>query len=69
MQLIQRNALLRALSACAKMLRPSRKNETFEGTASLPLTPHIAQDIGLSPSEIERLRHRWPSQSTHHPYL
>lgn len=69
MQLIQNNALLRALLSCVKMFRVIRDSTTIEGTAPPPLTAHIARDIGLTPSEIEQMRHRWPSQSTHHPYL
>jgi len=69
MQLIHTNALLRALTTCAKIFRQSPSKEEIEGTAMPPLTTHIARDLGLSPSELEQMRHRWPSQSTRHPYL
>ncbi|MEO1557418.1 MAG: hypothetical protein AAFS01_13375 [Pseudomonadota bacterium] len=69
MQLIHTNALLRALSTCAKIFHFAPSKETIEGTALPPLTAHIARDIGLNPSELEQMRHRWPSQSTRHPYL
>lgn len=69
MQLTRNNALRRALTSCAKILQLTRPHETPSGTAPPPLTPHIARDIGLSPSEVEQMRHRWPSQSTQHPYL
>ncbi|MEQ3709127.1 MAG: hypothetical protein ABNH38_03250 [Tateyamaria sp.] len=69
MQLIHSNALLRALNTCAKIFRHASSKEAIEGTALPPLTAHIARDIGLSPSELEQMRHRWPSQSTRHPYL
>ncbi|WP_299621007.1 hypothetical protein [uncultured Tateyamaria sp.] len=69
MQLIKSNALLRGLSTCAKIFRWWRSTNIPEGTAPPPLTPHIARDIGLSPSTQARMRHRWPSQSTQHPYL
>lgn len=69
MQLTQSNAFLRALFTCAKIFRPDAKSEAPTGTAPPPLTPHIARDIGLSPSMQEQMRHRWPSQSTQHPYL
>ena len=69
MELIQTNALWRALSACAKFFQTRHTDPDHDVGAPPPLTPHIARDIGLSPSEIERMRHRWPSQSTQHPYL
>ncbi len=69
MQLTHSNALLRALLSCAKIFRKSTERDTVEGTAPAPLTPHIARDIGLSPSTQEQMRHRWPSQSTQHPWL
>lgn len=69
MQLIRSNALLRALETCAKIFRSSAKRPEPEGTAPPPLTPHIARDIGLSASTVARMRHRWPSQSTQHPWL
>ena len=69
MQMIHTNALLRALNTCAKIFRQAPRKEAIEGTALPPLTAHIARDIGLNPSELEQMRHRWPSQSTRHPYL
>jgi len=69
MQLTRQNALLRAQAFCAKIWQQTRRKPTPKSTGLLPLTPHIARDIGLSPGEVERLRHRWPSQSTRHPYL
>jgi len=69
MQLTRSNALWRALSSCAKFFHFSGRTTTPKGTVLPPLNPHIARDIGLTPSEQERLRHRWPSQSTQHPYL
>lgn len=69
MQLTRQNALLRAQSICAKIWQYARRKPATKGTALPPLNPHIAQDIGLTPSEQEILRHRWPSQSTHHPFL
>lgn len=69
MILAKSNALSRALSICAKILHIDRKPSKPVGSTAMPLDPHIARDIGLTPSEVERLRHRWPSQSTQHPYL
>ncbi|MEL6452934.1 MAG: hypothetical protein AAFQ19_16900 [Pseudomonadota bacterium] len=69
MQLTRSNALLRALSACAKLFHLPRRRPARPGPSLPPLSPHIARDIGLSPSDEARLRHRWPSQSTQHPYL
>ena len=31
------------------------------------LNDHLARDIGLSPAHLEELRHKWPSETTHHP--
>jgi len=69
MQLTRQKALLRARIFCAKIWQNVRRRPVPKGTGLLPLTPHIARDIGLTPGEAERLRHRWPSQSTRHPYL
>ncbi|WP_415401579.1 hypothetical protein [Tateyamaria sp. SN3-11] len=69
MILAKSNALSRVLSICAKILQIDRSPAEPIGSAAVPLDPHIARDIGLTPSEVERLRHRWPSQSTQHPYL
>ena len=69
MILAKPNALARALSTCAKILHILRKPAKPIGSTAVPLDPHIARDIGLTPSEVERMRHRWPSQSTQHPYL
>ena len=69
MQRTHDNTLWRVLSTCAYFLRPKPRATPPKGTALPPLSPHIARDIGLTPSEVERLRHRWPSQSTRHPYL
>ncbi len=69
MQLTRNNALLRAQSFCAKIWQQLRPRPAIKGTALPPLTDHIARDIGLSPGEQEAMRHRWPSQSTRHPYL
>ncbi|WP_299146958.1 hypothetical protein [uncultured Tateyamaria sp.] len=69
MQRTHDNTLWRALLTCAYFLRIKPRATLPKGTALPPLSPHILRDIGLTPSEAERLRHRWPSQSTHHPYL
>lgn len=69
MQLTRQNALLRAQILCAKIWQQIRRRPAPETTGLLPLSPHIARDIGLTPGEVERLRHRWPSQVTRHPYL
>ncbi|MFL4469892.1 hypothetical protein ACERZ8_08465 [Tateyamaria armeniaca] len=69
MQSIRHNALLRAQSICAKIWQQMKPKPSIKGTALPPLDPHISRDIGLTPGEEERLRHRWPSQSTRHPYL
>jgi len=69
MQLTHQNALLRAQIFCAKIWQQTRHRPTPKGTGLLPLNPHIARDIGLTPGEVERLRHRWPSQVTRHPWL
>lgn len=34
----------------------------------LPLSDHLARDIGLDAHELELLRLQLPSQTTHHPY-
>ncbi|KIC51957.1 hypothetical protein [Tateyamaria sp. ANG-S1] len=69
MQITHKNALLRALSTCAKFLRFHRKAQQTEGTALPPMTDHIAQDIGLTPSQRAQMKHRWPSEENRHPYL
>ena len=69
MQVTRHNALLRVQIFCAKILRKARRKPAVKGSTLPPLTPHIARDIGLSPSELELLRHRLPSQTTWHPYL
>jgi len=69
MDLIQNSALWRALSACVNFAHHLKTPRDIQGTAPPPLSAHIARDIGLSPGEQERMRHRWPSQSTQHPYL
>ena len=53
-----------ALAALKSMiLAPSRRSPpTLEG-----ISDHLARDIGLSPADLEELRHEWPSQTTHHP--
>ena len=69
MQLTRANALLRALSTCAKFLHPRAKPKGTEGTALPPMTDHIARDIGLTPSQRAKMSHRWPSETNRHPYL
>ena len=69
MYLAQNSALWRVLLSCADFIRYFNRPRDPKGTAPPPLNAHIARDIGLSPSEQALLRHRWPSQSTHHPFL
>ncbi len=69
MQMARSNALLRALSTCAKFLRANRKTKTSKGTTLPPMTDHIARDIGLTPSQRAQMKHRWPSAENRHPYL
>ncbi|APX12645.1 hypothetical protein [Tateyamaria omphalii] len=69
MQLIRSNALLRALSTCAKILRSWRRSKPTDGTALPPMTDHIARDIGLTPHQRAQMSHRWPSEQNRHPYL
>lgn len=69
MLLSRHNALLRAQSFCAKILHYFRRRDAPAGSELPPLTPHILNDIGLSPTDEARLRHKWPSQTTRHPYL
>lgn len=69
MQLTHRNALLRALSACAKIWRNAHPKPQVKGTALPPMTDHIAQDIGLTPQQRALMSHHWPSRDTRHPFL
>ncbi len=69
MLVTQQNALLRALSTCAKILRRLRPAATVKGTALPPMTDHIARDIGLTPHERALMSHHWPSRDSRHPFL
>ncbi|WP_299048236.1 hypothetical protein [uncultured Tateyamaria sp.] len=69
MLLTRQNALLRALSTCAKIWRHVRKPKAIKGTALPPLSDHIARDIGLTPHERELMSHHWPSRDSRHPFL
>ncbi|WP_299722834.1 hypothetical protein [uncultured Tateyamaria sp.] len=69
MQLTRSNALLRAQSFCAKIWQQMQPKPKVKGATLPPLTSHIARDIGLSPGELAEMRHRWPSETTRHPYL
>ncbi len=69
MLLTRSNALLRALSTCAKIWQQMRKPKSIKGTALPPMTDHIARDIGLTPHERELMSHHWPSRDSRHPFL
>jgi len=69
MHMTRNNALWRAYISCAKIWQYVRGKPVAKGTAMPPLSHHIARDIGLTPSQLDLMRHRWPSQSTRHPYL
>ncbi|WP_299686298.1 hypothetical protein [uncultured Tateyamaria sp.] len=69
MLLTRHNALLRALSTCAKIWQQRHKPKSIKGSALPPMTPHIARDIGLTPHEQELMSHHWPSRDSRHPFL
>ena len=69
MQITSRNALWRALSACAKNWRKLCSVGQPKGTALPPMSEHIMRDIGLSPSDRALLSHHWPSRDSRHPFL
>ena len=31
------------------------------------LSDHLARDIGLTAADLEEMRHKWPSETMHHP--
>jgi len=69
MILTRQNALLRALSICAKFMRGLRRSKQVKGTALPPMNDHIARDIGLTPHERALMSHHWPSRDSRHPFL
>jgi len=69
MQAIPQNALLRALSTCAKFMRNWNREPSIQGSALPPMTDHIARDIGLTPHEQALAAHHWPSRTARHPFL
>ena len=52
----------------AHVLRRLRDRFKDFGHPKPPLTDHLSRDIGLTPTELEHLKLRLPSQDTHHPY-
>ena len=69
MQITGQNALLHALSTCAKFLQNSPTRPIPKGTALPPMNDHIARDIGLSPHDRALMSHHWPSRDSRHPFL
>ena len=69
MLLTRHNALLRALSTCAKYLQKRALSTSVRGTALPPMTDHIARDIGLTPQQRALMSHHWPSRDSRHPFL
>ena len=76
MALIERNALRRAEIVCAKiasylswLLPRSLKEPPGDVPHVGGLSDRMLRDIGLFPKDIERYRHRFPSQHDHHPRL
>lgn len=57
-------------SLCAKIWHAlTTSRPSAEGQVLPPPSERIARDIGLTQAEAERLRIKWPSQTTRHPYL
>ena len=58
-------AKIRRMFTALLRLSPSPHHPKAPGVERI--SDYLAQDIGMSPGELERLRHQWPSQSSHHP--
>lgn len=69
MEIIRTNALWRAGTTLAKLLRKSTKSTGTDAPLPTVIDLHTAQDIGLHPSDVARHNHRWPSQTSVHPRL
>ena len=66
---ISRNAPLRAWFSFAANLIFSGRKRTKTYPIPHALSDRMARDIGLGRVELERLRHRWPSETTDRPLI
>jgi hypothetical protein len=70
------SGLWHALSTCAKIVLSSAVNPVLNhlfprhrSKQIKHISDHLARDIGIGPTEMERHRHVWPSQSVDRPRI